>query len=56
MKKSLDYANKKKIPYVMLIGTEEIKGSFLTIKNMKSGKQEKCQIGQIIAQLKSSTT
>jgi len=38
--KQLDYANKKKIPFVILIGEEEIKNNKLTLKNMKSGQQK----------------
>jgi histidyl-tRNA synthetase len=39
MKKQLDYANRKKIPYVVLIGENEMKEGKLTLKNMQTGEQ-----------------
>ncbi|GAB4020498.1 histidine--tRNA ligase [Spirosoma koreense] len=41
VKKMLDYANAKAIPYVVLIGSEEVQTGQLTIKNMLSGEQTK---------------
>ncbi len=40
MKKQLSYADNNKIPYVALIGANEIKNSSVTIKNMISGEQK----------------
>jgi len=48
MKKQLDYANAKKIPFVVVIGTDEIKSGKLTIKNMETGEQEKLNLKEII--------
>jgi histidyl-tRNA synthetase len=48
IQKQLDYANKKMIPYVIIIGSEEVKSGQLTIKNMKTGEQEKKIISEII--------
>jgi histidyl-tRNA synthetase len=39
MKKQLDYANKKKIPYVILAGENEMKEGKLTVKDMQTGEQ-----------------
>jgi len=52
MKKQLDYANKKMIPYAIVIGSEETKNGFLTFKNMETGEQEKLTVQQIIQKLK----
>jgi len=49
LKKQLDYANGKNIPYVIIVGSEEIASGLLTIKNMESGIQEKRTVEQIIA-------
>ncbi|RFZ92354.1 histidine--tRNA ligase [Mucilaginibacter conchicola] len=49
IKKQMDYANNKQIPYVVLIGTEEMQSGELSFKNMQSGEQEKLTAGQIIA-------
>lgn len=40
MKKQLSYADNNKIPYVALIGENEIKNSSVTLKNMISGDQK----------------
>jgi histidyl-tRNA synthetase len=41
LKKQLDYANKKNIPFVVFIGKEEMDSGKLTVKNMKTGDQQK---------------
>jgi histidyl-tRNA synthetase len=40
MKKQLSYADNNKIPYVALIGENEIKNSSVTLKKMNSGEQK----------------
>lgn len=52
LKKQLNYADAKKIPFVILLGSEEMESGNLTLKNMKSGEQQKLTIDQIIATLK----
>ena len=51
MKKQMSYANSKEIPYVLLLGSEEIAKGKYTLKNMKTGKQQKLSIGEIINEL-----
>lgn len=51
IKKQMSYADNKGIPYVLLIGTEEMESGKLTLKQMKSGLQEKLSIDEIIAKL-----
>jgi histidyl-tRNA synthetase len=46
--KALDYANSKKIEKVIIIGEEEVKSKKYTIKNMKSGKEEKLAEKEIL--------
>jgi histidyl-tRNA synthetase len=41
LKKQLDYANKKNIPFVVFIGREEMTTGKFTVKNMKTGDQQK---------------
>ncbi len=53
LKKQLNYADDKKIPYVILIGSEEMLSNMLSLKNMKSGDQQKLTIDQIISELRS---
>lgn len=50
--KQMNYANDKKIPYVVVIGGDEMASGKLTFKNMTSGRQDKLTIEEIIAQLK----
>ena len=39
IKKSLDYANKEKIPYVIVYGEDEIKDNIIKIKDMNNNKE-----------------
>ncbi|MGB0175967.1 MAG: histidine--tRNA ligase [Owenweeksia sp.] len=39
LKKQMDFANKKNIPYVVLIGSQEIRDGQFTLKHMQSGEQ-----------------
>jgi histidyl-tRNA synthetase len=48
IKKQMDYANNKQIPYVVLIGSDEMQSGLLSFKNMESGEQEKLTAEQII--------
>ncbi|MEK6780329.1 MAG: histidine--tRNA ligase [Bacteroidota bacterium] len=48
LKKQLDYANKKMIPFVIVIGSDEMKDGLLTIKNMETGEQEKLSLNEIL--------
>ncbi|WP_421830498.1 histidine--tRNA ligase [Larkinella sp.] len=52
VKKQLDYANAKRIPYVVLIGSEELQTGLLGLKNMVTGLQEKLTADEIVARLK----
>jgi histidyl-tRNA synthetase len=49
LKKQLDYADRKNIPFVILIGSEEISTGQLTLKNMKTGAQQKGTVEELIA-------
>jgi histidyl-tRNA synthetase len=51
VKKQLEYANKKMIPFVIVIGADEMKDDLLTIKNMKTGEQEKLKVEEIVLRL-----
>ena len=48
IKKQLDYANRKKIPYVIVIGEEEMKSGQLTFKDMQKGEQQKLPLNEIL--------
>lgn len=52
MKKQMKYANNKKIPYVILIGEEEMKSEIFTVKDMNTGDQQKLDLTGLVELLK----
>ncbi len=52
MKKQMGYADDKKIPFVVIVGGDEMQSGQLTLKNMISGEQEKLTNEQIIEKIK----
>lgn len=48
LKAKFKYADKLKIPYVIVIGEDEIKDNLITIKDMKNGIQQKMSIDEFI--------
>lgn len=54
MKKQMEFANKKNIPFVVLLGEEEISSETLTVKNMLTGEQLKLSIEQTIELIKNA--
>jgi histidyl-tRNA synthetase len=51
LKKPLNYADSKKIPFVLIIGPEEMESGNLTLRNMLSGDQERLTLESIIQKL-----
>ena len=49
--KQLKYANKKNIPYVIIIGPEEVANKTVVLKDMRSGEQKKLSINELVKQL-----
>ena len=47
LKKSMEYANKKGIKYVIIVGTNEIENNTLNIKNMNTGNTKSIKIEDI---------
>lgn len=52
MKAKFKYADRLNIPYVLVIGEDEIKTGMYTIKDMANGTQEQMEIEKIIEKLK----
>ncbi len=48
LKKQMNYANKRKIPFVVLVGEQEILDNNYTLKNMNTGDQNQCNIEELI--------
>ncbi|MGC1243835.1 MAG: histidine--tRNA ligase [Chryseosolibacter sp.] len=51
IKKQLDYANKKQVPFALVIGSEEMTSGQIAIKNLETGEQEKLYLEQILERL-----
>lgn len=51
MKKQMSYADKREIPFVVIVGSEEIEKNTYTFKNMKSGEQVSCSLSELINSL-----
>ena len=50
MKKQMNYANKRAVPFVVLVGTEEVENNVFTIKNMTDGTQKTVSLESLIEQ------
>ncbi|HEY0611772.1 MAG TPA: histidine--tRNA ligase [Chitinophaga sp.] len=48
MDKQFKYADKRDIPYVVIIGESELQENNLSIKNLKTGEQQKISAGELI--------
>jgi histidyl-tRNA synthetase len=48
MKKQLNYANKREIPFVVLVGSSEMENNKFTLKNMQSGEQQECSLEELL--------
>ena len=51
MKKQMSYANQKQIPYVVVIGSDEMATGMVSLKNMVTGEQVKVNANEIVAKL-----
>lgn len=49
MKKQMKYANDKNIPFVVMIGGNEMEKNLLSVKNMETGEQKDMNIGKLIS-------
>ena len=52
LKKSLDYANKEKIPYVIIYGEDELKSGIIKFKDMEKGEEKTLSMQDIPQELK----
>lgn len=55
LKKQITYANKRNIPFVVLVGDQEMFSKKFTVKDMKSGSQESLNLQELLACLKTNT-
>ncbi|MBS1682809.1 MAG: histidine--tRNA ligase [Bacteroidetes bacterium] len=51
IKKQMEYADRKKIPFVVVVGPEEVQSGLLTVKNMETGNQSKLSLDEVVAMI-----
>eukprot|EP01132_Coremiostelium_polycephalum_P002993 gene2993-3738_t len=51
LKKQLTYANKKHIPYVVIVGQEELQANRWVLKDMQTGDQVSCTLAELLGHL-----
>ena len=54
MKKQMSYANMREIPFVALVGEQEMKDGFITLKDMESGEQKRLSPEELVERLSSA--
>ncbi|MCM1151925.1 MAG: histidine--tRNA ligase [Alistipes sp.] len=52
MKKQMEYANRRAIPYVAIVGSQEIEAQAVALKDMRSGEQRQVAFGDLVQYLK----
>ncbi|UAM99523.1 histidine--tRNA ligase [Polaribacter litorisediminis] len=52
MKKQMNYANKREIEFVVLVGSQEMEKQEFTLKNMILGEQTNCSLSELVETLK----
>ena len=53
MKKQMGYADSKQIPFVAIVGGDEMAQNKVMLKNMISGEQRLVEFGELVKELKS---
>ena len=51
MKKQMEYANRRAIPYVVIVGSQEIEAGAATVKDMRSGEQRQVPFAELVQAL-----
>ena len=51
MKKQMNYANKRNVPFVVLAGTQEMNDGTYTLKNMRNGEQETLSLEGVLEKM-----
>ena len=52
MKKQMEYANRRQIPFVVIIGSDELAAREATVKNMLTGEQQRVAFAELTTVLK----
>lgn len=52
MKKQMQYANDREIPFVALVGETEMQNNSITLKNMQTGEQQSVSLQELVESIK----
>lgn len=52
MKKQMEYANRRAVPYVAIVGSDELAREMVTLKDMRSGEQRQVRFGELVQYFK----
>ncbi len=52
LKKQMNYANRREIPFVVLVGEQEVNENKYTLKNMSTGEQVLCDFDNLLRQIR----
>ncbi len=52
MKKQLEYANRRAVPYVAIVGSQELETRAVTLKDMRSGEQQQIAFSELANYIK----
>ena len=47
MKKQMEYANRRGIPYVVIVGSQELEARAATVKDMRTGEQQQVPFDRV---------
>ena len=53
LQKQLKFADKKRIPYALIVGPDEVKSNQITVKNLTDGTQQTLSLDAVVSLLKS---
>ncbi len=51
LKKAMNFASNRAIPYVLIVGEEELQSNLYSLKNMETGVQEKLNIEEVVKKI-----
>ncbi len=51
MKKQMEYANRRSVPFVAIVGSQELETQAVTLKDMRSGEQRQVPFGELAQHL-----
>ena len=50
-KKQMEYANRRGIPYVVIVGSQELEAGAATVKDMRTGEQRQVSLDKLATEI-----